>query len=102
MAESSVHMGENYVHQAYTELNPLTGLYYNKAFFEYADQYLQRVAPNSYCMVAVDIEHFHFFNKLFGREEGDKLLVYIADCVRKIQENRNRKVSIFETERRFL
>ena len=75
-----------YVKQAYTELNPLTGLYYNYSFFKKVDEYLGQVELGKYCLVAIDIEHFRLFNKLYGRDSGDELLVYIADCVRKIQD----------------
>lgn len=77
---------EQYVHEAYTELNPLTKLYYNRAFFRIADEYLKKIKPGTYSMVAIDMEHFYLFNKLYGRDEGDKLLIYIADCLRKVQD----------------
>lgn len=75
-----------YVEQAYTELNPLTGLYYSHNFFKKADEYLGQAKPKDYCLVAIDIEHFRLFNKLYGRDSGDELLIYIAECVRKIQD----------------
>ncbi|MDD6037611.1 MAG: EAL domain-containing protein, partial [bacterium] len=35
--------------------------------------------PNTtYCMLAIDIEHFHFINKWFGRETGDRMLAAIG------------------------
>lgn len=76
---------ENYVHQAYTELNPLTGLYYNRAFFKKVEEYLQTIEPNTYSLAAIDIEHFRLFNKLYGRDGGDCLLIYIADCLKEFQ-----------------
>lgn len=80
------HKEETYVRQAYTELNPLTDLYYNRAFFKKADSYLKNIEPHTYCFVAIDLEHFRLFNKIFGRDAGDELLVYIADCLKKMQE----------------
>ena len=71
-----------YVEQAYTELNPLTGLYYSHNFFKKADEYLGQAKPKDYCLVAIDIEHFRLFNKLYGRDSGDELLIYIAECVK--------------------
>ncbi len=85
MAVKHMQQEEKYVRQAYTELNPLTGLYYNRAFFKKADKYLKGVEPRTYSFVAIDIEHFRLFNKLYGREAGDELLVYIAECLKKIQ-----------------
>lgn len=86
MGEEITQGKEQYVHQAYTELNPLTNLYYNRAFFRKADEYLKTIQPNTYDMVVIDIEHFRLFNKLYGREEGDRLLIYIADCLRKVED----------------
>lgn len=86
MAEEHMQHEETYVRQAYTELNPLTGLYYNHAFFKKADNYLKGVKPRMYCFVAIDIEHFRLFNKLYGREAGDELLIYIAECLKRIQK----------------
>lgn len=86
MGEEITQGRERYVHQAYTELNPLTNLYYNRAFFEKADEYVKTIQPNTYDMVAIDIEHFRLFNKLYGRDEGDQLLIYIADCLRKVED----------------
>ncbi|NLL78759.1 MAG: EAL domain-containing protein [Clostridiales bacterium] len=68
------------------KLNPLTGLLYNRAFFKQADECLKRIEPDTYSLVAIDIEHFRLFNKLYGREEGDNLLIYVADCVRQLAE----------------
>lgn len=68
-----------FVRQAYTEFNPLTGLYFSKAFFQKAEEFVKRTEPGQYCMVAIDIEHFRLFNKIYGRAQGDKLLVEIAD-----------------------
>lgn len=76
----------DYVHRAYTEINPLTGLYYNKAFLRIVDERLKSTQKDTFVLVAVDIEHFRLFNRLYGREEGDKLLIGIADALRKIRK----------------
>lgn len=72
---------EHYVYQSYTEFNPLTGLYFTKAFFKRVEEYLLQSAAEPWCMIAIDIEHFRLFNKIYGREEGDKLLVEIAETL---------------------
>lgn len=76
----------NYVHKSYTEINPLTGLYYNKAFFRKIDELLRNTENISHMLVAIDIEHFRLFNRLYGRKEGDRLLIDIAECLKKMQE----------------
>lgn len=77
---------EQYVRQSYTELNPLTGLYYNRAFFKKTNEMLNDSHVGTYALVAIDIAHFRIFNKSYGRQEGDRLLIYIADCVKKVQD----------------
>ncbi|MBQ2802756.1 MAG: EAL domain-containing protein, partial [Lachnospiraceae bacterium] len=77
---------ECYVRQAYTEFSPLTGLYFSRMFFQKAGEFLVETKPGSYCMVAIDLEHFRLFNKLYGREEGDKLLIQIADVLKAFRK----------------
>lgn len=67
------------------ERDSLTGLYYNWAFFKKADEKLKEIQSDTYSMVAVDIEHFRLFNKLYGRNKGDELLAYIAGCIKEIE-----------------
>ena len=79
-------MQEEDVLQTYTKLDSLTGLYYHHSFFRKADEKLRELENDTYCLVATDIEHFRLFNKIYGREAGDKLLIHIADCVKNIQD----------------
>lgn len=76
---------EKYVRQSYTERNPLTGLYFNRAFFEKADEFLKEIPSGSYMLVAVDIKNFRLFNRFYGRGAGDRLLVDVAEAVKKAE-----------------
>lgn len=67
--------------------SPLTGLLFDRIFLQKADERLKTIQPNTYILVALDIEHFRLFNKLYGREEGDRLLCYIAGCLKNIQDS---------------
>lgn len=58
-----------------------SGDYYNKEFMAGAKILLKKHGAGEYCMVAIDIEHFRLFNKLYGREAGDELITNINDCV---------------------
>ena len=62
-------------------INELTGLYCSDMFFEKADEFLQGVKREDYCMMAVDVEHFRLYNKIHGRGSGDSLLKTIADML---------------------
>lgn len=64
--------------------NTLTGLYFKSDFYKETDEYLKNVKPDTYMLVAIDIEHFRFFNKLYGTEEGDKLLRHVAACLGRV------------------
>ena len=77
----------SYVHRAYTEINPLTGLFYNRAFFQKADEYLRTVTETPHVLIAIDIEHFRLFNRHYGREEGDRLLVRISGCLKGLRQD---------------
>lgn len=68
-------------------INELTGLYCSDMFFEKADEFLQGVKREDYCMMAVDVEHFRLYNKIHGRDSGDSLLKTIADILMKFRQN---------------
>ena len=67
------------------KINPLTGLYFGPAFFAEVEAFLKSNKDNGYCMMAIDVENFELFNQLHGRDEGDKLLVSIADLLKEYQ-----------------
>ena len=64
------------------KINELTGLYSEKAFFEAVTDFLQQEDGKTYCMMAIDVEHFRLYNQLHGMEEGDNLLRFIAEMLR--------------------
>ena len=68
------------------DINTLTGLHFSHAFFRKADEFLKQVDPGAYCMVAMDVEHFRLFNKLYGREQGDCLLIKLADFLKEYRD----------------
>ena len=63
-------------------INTLTGLYSEQAFFEEVERFLKTAEKKTYCMMAIDVEHFRLYNQLHGMEEGDNLLRFIADMLR--------------------
>ena len=64
--------------------NTLTGLPFPQDFMEEARAFLAQAEPDAYCFAAMDILHFRLFNKLYGRDEGDRLLRKIADHLQEI------------------
>lgn len=66
-------------------LDALTGLYRRRAFFQIAETFLDS-AEGSYCLVAVDIEHFKLFNDWYGQSAGDKLLMDIGKRLQQLEQ----------------
>ena len=69
------------------EINILTGLPNNYKFYAMAEEFLQDKESGEYCIIAIDLEHFRLFNKIYGREQGDLLLKEVADCLKDICES---------------
>ena len=63
--------------------NNLCDYYYNHSFMERLRKRLPEILPNTYCIVAIDIEHFRLFNKLYGRSSGDEVIRYIYTCLKQ-------------------
>lgn len=63
--------------------NNLSDYYYNHSFMERLRKRLPEILPNTYCIVAIDIEHFRLFNKLYGRGSGDEVIRYVCTCLKQ-------------------
>ena len=61
----------------------LSDYYYNHSFMDGLRKKLPTLLPNTYCIAAIDIEHFRLFNKLYGRSSGDEIIRYICTCLRQ-------------------
>ncbi|MBQ8800562.1 MAG: EAL domain-containing protein [Lachnospiraceae bacterium] len=70
----------------YVELNQMEGLYAGNEFFVKVDEYKEQIKNNTFCMIAMDVEHFRVFNKLYGRELGNRLLVRMGECLITFQK----------------
>ena len=44
-----------------------------------------RQNPADYVLISLKIKRFRIFNRLFGREAGDRLTAMIYDCVEKCE-----------------
>ncbi len=61
----------------------LTGLYNKNTFYDAARNRMENNPDTKYVIACLDIEKFKFINDRFGYAEGDKLLQYIAEKLRK-------------------
>lgn len=64
--------------------DPLTGLYTKTAFIEKVREELDANPDGRYEIVATDIEKFKILNDKYGIQEGDKLLRYMGNRIRKL------------------
>lgn len=70
----------------YIERDELTGLFAGNIFFKKVDEFKAGLTENTYCLVAIDLEHFRVFNRLFGRAQGNCLLIKIAEYLKEFRK----------------
>ena len=69
------------------EKDHLTGLYTKDFFTEYIKQIEKYNPGDKMDLMVINIEHFHLINELYGRAEGDRALICIADTLSDIYED---------------
>ncbi len=65
----------------------LTNLYGIKPFFYIANELMRSRKDLNYAVIRMDIYSFKTVNEFCGREAGDDMLKYIADCFRKYESD---------------
>ena len=63
------------------EKDELTGLYTREFFFEYIRRFEHIASAQKMDAVALNIEHFHMINEMYGREVGDRVLCSTAETL---------------------
>lgn len=66
-----------------TQVDELTGLYSKEFFFEYIRQMRYSGFDEGMDAIAIDVEHFHLVNEIYGHDEGDSVLKKIADIIKE-------------------
>ncbi|MEG1706712.1 MAG: EAL domain-containing protein, partial [Clostridia bacterium] len=66
------------------EHDNLTGLYNKATFCLQVRQLIDENFDKEYAIVVFDVEKFKIINDMFGFAEGDKLLCYIAQTIKKV------------------
>ncbi len=62
----------------FAQRDRLTGLYSREPFYQSVTEILQKNPDKKYDIICSDIERFKLVNELFGSEEGDALLKFVA------------------------
>ncbi|MBP7654571.1 response regulator [Candidatus Dependentiae bacterium] len=63
-------------------LNPLSGLPGNNVISNYTNDLLAKKKPFYFCYI--DLDNFKVYNDFYGFDKGDKVLLYTADCLKKL------------------
>ena len=61
----------------------LTGIWNRKGFYKYTRELLDDHPDLQFCLIYWNICRFKVVNELFGQETGDKVLMHLADSLRK-------------------
>lgn len=69
-----------------TEYDTLTGIYNKTKFLKETEYMLRANQHKQFAFVYFDLDRFQLINSFFGLEEGDRLLKYVANCVKDIME----------------
>ena len=67
-----------------TERDPLTSLFNREFFYRYVKQYDMHHPAKKMDAVALNINHFHLLNELYGWDYGDHVLSAIGNKVREL------------------
>ncbi|WP_304508494.1 EAL domain-containing protein [Anaerotignum sp.] len=65
----------------FIQQDKLTGLYSREYFYQLVSDTLQKNPDKKYDIICSDIERFKLVNELFGTEEGDDLLKFVAQMI---------------------
>lgn len=66
------------------QFDTLTGIYNKDTFYRKTSHLLDKNPDSDFVIIRFDIERFKIVNDLFGMEEGNRLLIYLADKIQEI------------------
>ena len=69
--------------------DPLTGMYNRNAFYANAGRQIANDKSTDYSLLRLNVGGFKLINDIMGREMGDKVLLTIADSLRRIAPKRS-------------
>ncbi len=83
--------------QKKVQQDELTGVYNRPAFYQEAKKMID-AATDEMCIVLMDIANFKVVNDLYGIHVGDKLLIYMAEELTKMGQDREFMVGRFNSD----
>lgn len=76
------YVGDSYKQQEMYD--PLTGIYNCQAFYQCTEELLKENPAVQFCLIYWNIRKFKVVNDLFGRENGDQVLIRLAQSIREL------------------
>ena len=64
-------------------IDELTGISNRQGFYESTERLLKQYPDIPFCLIYWNIRKFKVVNDLFGREAGDKVLIYLANTLKE-------------------
>ena len=85
----SIELSEDRMIMQASERDEVTGVYNKHIFIEYVGKMDLYNVSSNFDMVVIDLERFHLFNELYGREAGDHALFAFAVVLKEVARNHN-------------
>lgn len=76
--EHRIKLAKAYVY----DLDPVTNISSKESFFEKTREILSTNLNEDFSLARFDVDNFKLFNELYGMQEGNKLLLNIANCIK--------------------
>lgn len=67
-------------------LDALTGVYNRKGFYKYTREMINQHSEIQFCLIYWNVRRFKVVNNMFGWHTGDKILIQLADSMKKMLE----------------
>ncbi|MBR3617924.1 MAG: EAL domain-containing protein [Acholeplasmatales bacterium] len=83
----SIELSEKRIIVSASERDELTNVYSKHVFEKYVERINKYKQNEKTDMIVLNISRFHLYNELYGKEEGDKALVYLANILKEIANN---------------
>ena len=93
----SIELSEKRIIVNTAERDELTDVYNKHIFLKYVERINKYKLNFNKDMIVININHFHLYNELYGKEKGDKALIYIANILKEIAINNDGIVSRIES-----
>lgn len=94
----SIELSEKRIIVSAAERDELTNVYNKHIFEEYVGKINKYRQDTKKDMIVLHISHFHLYNELYGKEDGDKILVCIANILKDIAQANDGIVSRIERD----